>query len=316
MRPVVLLALPLLAAPFATRTVQVAPGASSAVVTIAAAPPPSQAALVDSLRAVDAGRGRAARRVGAARATADLLADDAVYLRAGWPVVRGAAVRATLAGAGEDSTARAVWQPVRVDVSADGRWGYSQGFRTALVAGELASDSYLAVWRRADDHRWQLAAYAELGARPPSDPALPAGLAGAVVAEPPATPEAALAPLLDADRAFAAMSVASDAGRAFGHFAAPDVMIVGAGGLLVLGPDAVQAGFGPPSPDRALTWFPVAAGVAGSGYLGFTVGLAVSRGRAPDGASVERASKYLTIWRRQPDGRLAFVTDGGNERPR
>jgi ketosteroid isomerase-like protein len=216
--------------------------------------------------------------------------------------------------AAEDSAVRALWQPVRVEVSDDGRWGYSQGYRTALVAGALATDSYVAVWRRGGDDRWQLAAYAEMGARPPADASLPAALAGAVVAAPPATPDAA-APLLDADRAFAATSAASDPGSAFGKHAAPDVMVFGAGGVLVLGPDALQAGFGPPSADNTLAWYPVAGGIAGSGELGFTVGLAVARGRAPDGTAVERPSKYITVWRRQPDGRWAFVTDGGNERP-
>jgi ketosteroid isomerase-like protein len=26
-------------------------------------------------------------------------------------------------------------------------------------------------------------------------------------------------------------------------------------------------------------------------------------------------SKYLTVWKRQPDGAWKFVADGGNERP-
>ncbi|HEX6630820.1 MAG TPA: DUF4440 domain-containing protein, partial [Gemmatimonadaceae bacterium] len=233
-----------------------------------------------------------------------------------WPVVRGAAVREVLAR--EDSTVRARWQPVRVDVSADGRWGYSQGYRTTLAGGALVGDSYLAVWRRGPDDGWRLAAYAEMGAPPSMATPLPAALAGAVVAGPPAAGDgsaAAAAPVLEADRAFAALSAASDPGSAFGHYAAPDALVFGPGGVLVLGPAAVQAGFGPPSADRTLAWFPVAGGLAGSGELGFTVGLAVARGRAPDGRIGERASKYLTIWRRQPDGRWAFVTDGGNDRP-
>ncbi|HEU4631518.1 MAG TPA: DUF4440 domain-containing protein [Gemmatimonadaceae bacterium] len=315
MRPVVLLAVPLLAAPLAARTVEIAPATASVPSprSAVAAQAPARVALLDSLRAVDAGRGRVAARLGAPRATAALLADDAIYLRAGWPVVRGAAVRALLAG--EDSTLRAVWQPVRVDVSADGRWGYSQGFRTMLAAGALTTDSYVAVWRRSDDGPWRLAAYAEMGA-PPSAAPLPAELDGAVVAAPPAAADAAVEQVLGADRAFAALSAASDPGSAFGRYAAPDAMVFGAGGVLVLGPAAVQAGFGPPSPDHTLAWFPVAGGIAGSGDLGFTVGLAVARFRRPDGSVVERPSKYITVWRRQADGRWAFVTDGGNERPR
>jgi hypothetical protein len=57
-----------------------------------------------------------------------------------------------------------------------------------------------------------------------------------------------------------------------------------------------------------LNWWPVAAAIAESGDLGCTVGEATI-------ASLNHYSKYLTIWRRQPDRSWKFVADGGNVRP-
>ena len=58
-------------------------------------------------------------------------------------------------------------------------------------------------------------------------------------------------------------------------------------------------------------WHPVYSEGAASGDLGFTVGEAVI---TPPGATPDKAfhSKYLTVWRRQPDGSLRYIVDGGN----
>ena len=53
------------------------------------------------------------------------------------------------------------------------------------------------------------------------------------------------------------------------------------------------------------------AGTAASGDLGFTIGESVIRVEG----SPASYGKYLTIWRRLPDGSVRFLTDGGNPRP-
>ena len=53
------------------------------------------------------------------------------------------------------------------------------------------------------------------------------------------------------------------------------------------------------------------AGASDDGSMGWTVGEAVIT--AADGHS--GPSKYLTVWKRQADGAIRFVTDGGNGRP-
>ena len=57
-------------------------------------------------------------------------------------------------------------------------------------------------------------------------------------------------------------------------------------------------------------WYPVAASSSGDGQMGWTVGEAVIS--TPDGHA--GPSKYLTIWRRQRDGSVRYITDGGNGR--
>lgn len=51
--------------------------------------------------------------------------------------------------------------------------------------------------------------------------------------------------------------------------------------------------------------------MAASGDLGYTVGDGVSRGE--DGRV--GYTKYLSVWRLQPDGTWRWVVDAGNPRP-
>ncbi|MDB4950048.1 MAG: hypothetical protein JWM27_2697, partial [Gemmatimonadetes bacterium] len=114
-----------------------------------------------------------------------------------------------------------------------------------------------------------------------------------------------------ADRAFAAMAAARGAGPAFVAFAAPDVLNVG--GQITAGPAEVAASF---AGDTAhWLWGPILSRASADGELGYTVGEAAITGAGPDGAPRTSYSKYLTIWRRQPDGSYKYVTDGGNGRP-
>ena len=50
--------------------------------------------------------------------------------------------------------------------------------------------------------------------------------------------------------------------------------------------------------------------LAMQGDLGFTIGVATIRGEL-----TSHYSKYLTVWKKQPDGEWRFVADGGNPVP-
>lgn len=108
------------------------------------------------------------------------------------------------------------------------------------------------------------------------------------------------APVVAAERAFAASAAEIGWVQAFRRFVAPDGMLVQ--------PEPVNA---PQSlaetedrGDRGLAWWPAYAGIARSGDFGFTTG-PFSVGDRPVGGH------YFTVWRKQPDGTWKWIFDGG-----
>jgi ketosteroid isomerase-like protein len=117
-----------------------------------------------------------------------------------------------------------------------------------------------------------------------------------------------------ADVAFAKMAAASGAPAAFGAFAAPDAMTLPGTGEIVIGPAAINARMlESPAAKAKWEWHPVYSEGSSAGDLGFTVGEATIAIPGANGVT-EYKSKYLTIWRRQPDGSIRFIVDGGNDR--
>ena len=66
------------------------------------------------------------------------------------------------------------------------------------------------------------------------------------------------------------------------------------------------------APGVSLVWEPDYADIAQSGELGWTTGTFVSEGPAPDGGVARTQGRYVSIWRRQPDGSWRVVMDLGN----
>lgn len=118
-------------------------------------------------------------------------------------------------------------------------------------------------------------------------------------AAPRATPEEIVA----AERAFAAEGYANGIKRSFLAYSAPDAVI--------FGPEPVNAHESlNASPDEDLkeprahlVWWPLYAGIADSGDLGFTTG--------PYAIDQNRRGHYFTIWKKQPDGAWKWVLDAG-----
>jgi ketosteroid isomerase-like protein len=206
------------------------------------------------------------------------------------------------------------WHPIRAELSADGTRGYTYGYgRRAAHTDTLTSVvpiQYLSFWRR-ESSQWKLIAWL-----------ISAGGADAPSTAPPAcaNPEpptyiashdsTAIATVRAADLDFSARSVKSGAGPAFGEFVAADGASIGTGASEVrCGREAVAKSLSPLGPG-ALTWAPRVADAASSGDLAFTSGDAIIR----DGSDVSY-SNYLTVWKRQSDGKWRVVADGGNSAP-
>ena len=96
----------------------------------------------------------------------------------------------------------------------------------------------------------------------------------------------------------------------------PDAKIFPQGQPVVEGLDAVKAcyaknGFDP----KDLRWKPLGGELAASGDLGYTWGTASWPGVDAKGAKVTRTGKYLTLWKKQPDGSWKVTADLGNADP-
>lgn len=123
--------------------------------------------------------------------------------------------------------------------------------------------------------------------------------AGLALAAPLAARAADPAPVVAAERAFAADGLALGIKQSFLKHSSSEAIL--------FAPDPVKAhdlyGARPDKPNPPLVWWPVWAGLAASGDLGFTSGPATFDGKP--------AGYYFTVWRRQPDGAWKWVYDGG-----
>jgi ketosteroid isomerase-like protein len=284
-----------------------------------AAPP--RTALRDSLMAADRARSSEAARDGLETAALAWLDDSVVYLRAGATVVYGRdATRPILAF---DAAAGAFrnWQPIGGEIARDGRTGFTFGVATVVppasdgvgVPGGVRLDRYIAFWRRSPTGSWRIVVYAEMGS-----PTLPTSVSV------PATErfvrmlkggrKAAASAAIRADSAFAAAGERDGLTTAFSTYVAPGGVLF-ANGELVVGPDQVREFYRAQPEGSTLNWQPVFADGAESGELAVTVGESVFTGRGSTGAVVQRFGKYITVWRRQPDGSWKFLADGGNASP-
>jgi len=268
---------------------------------------PAQAQEVASVLGAERALVEAADRDGIGAALRASFVPDAALLWPGAPVVVGADVERLLGAQPVLDSLRVALQPLSAQVARDSSlgvtWGLAVGaFRTGGAAARTGR--YCAVWRR-EDGQWRLAALLLSGLAPPQAVVLPEGMP---LRRPPLAPTGAAGPFVAADLAFARLAGDSGAAIAFERWAASEVMIFGAGGVLTRGPAAVGRLVDGPADWR---WHPVAAGAAGSGDVGWTVGVSVitPQGGAPS------YGKYLTVWVRLADGSVRYTTDGGNPRP-
>lgn len=125
-------------------------------------------------------------------------------------------------------------------------------------------------------------------------------------------PQAARVEIMEADRAFAE-STADQGLDGWVETFAEDGAMFPAGGPVVRGKDAIRALMAPAFEDDgfSLLWEPTEADVSASGDLGYTTGRFERTVTDPDGAPATTIGKYITIWKKQPDGTWKVVADIG-----
>lgn len=121
-------------------------------------------------------------------------------------------------------------------------------------------------------------------------------------------------PVMDADRAFAAMAKTAGPLKAFDTYLADDVVGMGGGRVSAVKAATLDefrslpAGF-------EIDWAPVGGAISDDGTLGATWGEWTRRRPGPDGTVTTLQGAYYTVWRKQPDGRWRAIVNGGTLRP-
>jgi ketosteroid isomerase-like protein len=115
---------------------------------------------------------------------------------------------------------------------------------------------------------------------------------------------AAVAELLEADRAFNTMAQAEGVPVAFSRYAADDALIVTSGETLT-GRAGIAASYQSWPATARLEWAPETGRVSARGDMGWTWG--TSSYTAPDGTSTP--GRYISIWTRDVDGNWRYAFD-------
>ena len=116
------------------------------------------------------------------------------------------------------------------------------------------------------------------------------------------------AALMEADRAWA--QTTTDTEKFMSYFA-PDASVCPPGMPIAEGHDAIlQVITGLMAmPGYALTWEPVKADVGASGDLAYTAGTYALTANDAAGTPMIEKGKYVTVWKKQPDGQWKAVHD-------
>jgi hypothetical protein len=246
-------------------------------------------------------------RDGFAKGFYSVLAKNGVLLWPGAPAVTGAdSVSQLLLQQRSLDSLRVSWQPLGHEIADDGTLGVTWGVAVAVSPNRDARlGRYIAVWQQ-EGESWKVAAFVPIGLFPAAATTLSSAVAQ--LRYPPLAPQGGAARFIAGDLAFAKLAGDSGAAVAFERWAAPSAVTFGGAGLN-RGPAAIGRAL---SGDRGRwEWHPILAGSSRSGELGWTVG--ESKIQPEEGAAFY--GKYLTIWRRLPDGSARYLTDGGNARP-
>ncbi|MGP8270586.1 MAG: YybH family protein [Terracidiphilus sp.] len=120
--------------------------------------------------------------------------------------------------------------------------------------------------------------------------------------------------LFDLEARFA-KDVAERGGAAFADWFAEDGVALGNGVAPLVGRVAIakSANWSPKA--YQLTWTPTDATMGPSGDIGYTWGHFEGRSKDANDNPVTTSGRYITIWRKQPDGNWKVVLDAGANEP-
>jgi uncharacterized protein (TIGR02246 family) len=130
---------------------------------------------------------------------------------------------------------------------------------------------------------------------------------------PPDTRAADERAIREADAAWAKAAAAKDV-EAYLSFFADDALVLLANGPILTGKESIRKSASEmmATPGFAMSWQPTKAEASRGGDLAYTVGTYQSTLNDAKGKPVTDRGKYLTVWKKQPDGKWKAVADMGN----
>jgi ketosteroid isomerase-like protein len=120
--------------------------------------------------------------------------------------------------------------------------------------------------------------------------------------------------LYDLEARFA-RDVAARGGAAFADWFAPDGVVLGNGQAPLVGLAAIVKSANWSPRDYLLSWTPSDAVLGPSADMGYTWGHFEGHSKDANGNPVTTTGRYMTVWRKQPDGNWKVVLDAGSNEP-
>ncbi len=120
--------------------------------------------------------------------------------------------------------------------------------------------------------------------------------------------------LFDLDTRFA-KDVAEHGGAAFADWFADDAVALGNGKSPIFGKAAIVKSSAWSPKQYQLTWTPTDAVMGPSGDMGYTWGHFEGHSKDANGNPVTTSGRYITVWRKEPDGSWKVVLDAGADEP-
>ena len=120
--------------------------------------------------------------------------------------------------------------------------------------------------------------------------------------------------LFDLEARFA-KDVAEHGGAAFAEWFAADAVALNNGAVPLIGKVAIAKSANWSAKDYQLTWTPTDALMGPSDDMGYTWGHYEGNSKDANGNPVTTTGRYMTVWRKQPDGNWKVVLDAGSNEP-
>jgi ketosteroid isomerase-like protein len=133
-----------------------------------------------------------------------------------------------------------------------------------------------------------------------------------LLAQPTLTP--GMIHLMELETQFAA-AVASGGGKAFASWFADEGVTLANGRPPVIGREAIAAEARWDPKDYQLTWTAQGAQMGPSNDMGFTWGHYEGTGMDAHGQPVTHSGRYMTVWKRMPDGSWRVMLDASADEP-